>query len=201
MTGASRGIGAAVADALAAAGCEVTGTATSESGAAAISERLGREGAGRVLDVSSDESVAALFSALKADGAEPSVLVNNAGITRDGLIARMKMDDWSAVLDANLTGLFRMCKAASRSMMRARHGRIVNLGSVVGSMGNAGQSNYAAAKAGLLGFSKSLARELAPRGITVNAVAPGFIDTDMTSSLPDDAREQLLFTDSPWPPR
>lgn len=192
VTGASRGIGAAIAAALADAGCEVVGTATSETGAQGIADRLGRGSAGKVVDVASEASVAALFAALKADDFEPSIVVNNAGITRDGLIARMREDDWSSVLEANLGGLFRMCKAASRPMMRARRGRIVNLGSVVGSMGNAGQTNYAAAKAGLLGFTRSLARELAPRGITVNAVAPGFIDTDMTRAISDDGREQLL---------
>ena len=186
VTGASRGIGAAVADAFAEQGARVVGTATSEAGAGAIAARLADGGgSGEVLDVASSESVQALFQRLDEAGAIPGVVVNNAGITRDNLLARMKEDEWSDVIETDLSSLYRVCKAASRSMMKARRGRIVNIGSVVGAMGNPGQSNYAAAKAGMIGFTRALARELGARSITVNAVAPGFIDTDMTRALGD----------------
>jgi 3-oxoacyl-[acyl-carrier protein] reductase len=193
VTGASRGIGAAVADAFAAHGARVVGTATTAAGAQAVSERLAASGGhGEVLDVASTDSVQALFERLEAAGETPGIVVNNAGITRDNLLARMKDDEWNAVIETNLSSLYRVCKAASRSMMKARSGRIVNIGSVVGATGNPGQSNYAAAKAGMIGFTRALARELGARSITVNAVAPGFIDTDMTRSLADSQREQLL---------
>ncbi|MDX1514520.1 MAG: 3-oxoacyl-ACP reductase FabG [Gammaproteobacteria bacterium] len=194
VTGASRGIGAAIAQALSREGARVVGTATTEDGARKISEMLGGEpgrSRGMVLDVASGESVSALFTALESDTLLPSILVNNAGITRDGLLARMGEEDWDAVIDTNLKALYRTCKAAARHLMRAKHGRIINLTSVVGVMGNAGQANYAAAKAGIIGFSRALARELAPRNITVNAVAPGFIDTDMTRALADKQRAAL----------
>ena len=193
VTGASRGIGAAVADAFAAAGARVVGTATGDAGAAAIRDRLaGSGGAGEVVDVARSDSVQALFERLDAAGLTPDIVVNNAGITRDGLLARMKDEDWDAVIETDLGSLFRVCKAATRAMMKARRGRIVNIGSVVGATGNAGQTNYAAAKAGLVGFTRALARELGGRNITVNAVAPGFIDTDMTRALSDAQRDGLL---------
>ena len=192
VTGASRGIGAAIADAFCERGATVVGTATTESGAAAISERLGDRGRGETVDVSSGESVGELFARLNEAGFSPGIVVNNAGITRDNLLARMKDDEWGDVIDTDLTSLYRICKAAARAMMKARTGRIVNVGSVVGSMGNAGQTNYAAAKAGMLGFTRALARELGGRNITVNAVAPGFIDTDMTRGLGEAQRESLL---------
>ena len=193
ISGASRGIGAAIAQAFANDGVKVIGTATSDEGAARISERLESFGGrGEVVDVSNGESVDALFKCLAQDDLMPSIVVNNAGITRDNLLARMKEDEWNDVIETDLGSIYRMCKAASRSMMKARWGRIVNVGSVVGSIGNAGQSNYAAAKAGMLGFSRALARELGGRGITVNAVSPGFIDTDMTRALSDAQREALL---------
>ena len=192
VTGASRGIGLAIADVLADAGSIVIGTATTDSGAKAITARLeARSGRGEVLDVADGESVDALFKQLVASDRAPAIVVNNAGITRDNLLARMKDDEWDAVINTNLGSLFRVCRAATRSMMRQRYGRIVNIGSVVGAMGNAGQSNYAAAKAGLEGFTRALARELAGRNITVNAVAPGFIDTDMTRALSDEQRGAL----------
>ena len=193
VTGASRGIGAAVAEAFVGAGARVVGTATSESGAAAITGRVAASGGrGEVLDVASADSVQALFKRLDADGITPQIVVNNAGITRDNLLARMKDEEWEAVIDTDLSSLFRVCKAATRAMMKARAGRIVNIGSVVGATGNAGQTNYAAAKAGLVGFTRALARELGGRNITVNAVAPGFIDTDMTRALSDAQRDGLL---------
>ena len=193
VTGASRGIGAAVADAFAERGAVVVGTATSEEGAAAIGERLGSDKSrGEMVDVSNGESVAALFARLGEAGLTPGIVVNNAGITRDNLLARMKDEEWGDVINTDLSSLYRVCKSASRAMMKARTGRIVNIGSVVGSMGNAGQSNYAAAKAGMLGFTRALARELGGRGITVNAVSPGFIDTDMTRGLGEAQRESLL---------
>jgi len=193
VTGASRGIGAAVADAFAAHGARVVGTATAEARARAIGERLAaRGGAGEVVDVSDGASVRALFERLAAAQLVPGIVVNNAGITRDNLLARMKDDEWESVIETDLGSLYRVCKAAARPMMKARAGRIVNVGSVVGSMGNAGQTNYAAAKAGMIGFTRALARELGGRGITVNAVAPGFIDTDMTRALGDSQREALL---------
>jgi len=195
VTGASRGIGHAIALSLGGAGAKVIGTATSPEGAARLGEALkshGYNGRGAVLDASSPASIDALMGELEAAGDMPSILVNNAAITRDTLLLRMKPDDWDAVLTTNLTAVFRLSKACVRRMMKERRGRIVNLTSVVGLTGNAGQANYAAAKAGLLGFTKSLAKELASRGITVNAVAPGFIDTDMTRALAGEQREALL---------
>lgn len=190
VTGASRGIGAAIADALADAGAKVIGTATSGEGAEAIGERLGERGEGRVLDVASAESVDALVAGLGKE--VPEILVNNAGIARDNLLLRMKPEEWDAVIETNLTGVFRLCRGLARGMMRRRAGRILNIASVIGVMGNAGQTNYAAAKAGIIGFSKSLAREIGSRGITVNVIAPGFIDTDMTRALGEGERESLL---------
>ncbi len=193
VTGASRGIGAAIADELAAQGATVIGTATSEAGAKAIGERLaGQGGHGRVLDVADPASVEALIDGIASDIGPVSILVNNAGITRDNLLMRMKDEDWQAILDTNLTSVYRTSKAVMRAMMKARKGRIINIASVIGVTGNAGQANYAAAKAGIIGFSKSMAREIGSRGITVNVVAPGFIDTDMTRSLPEDARKGML---------
>jgi 3-oxoacyl-[acyl-carrier protein] reductase len=193
VTGASRGIGAAIADELAAQGATVIGTATSESGAAAIDARMKDAGGhGRMLDVTDGAAVDALIEAIGKEFAPISILVNNAGITRDNLLMRMKDEDWNAILDTNLTSVYRTSKAVMRAMMKARKGRIVNIASVVGVTGNAGQANYAAAKAGIIAFSKSLAKEIGSRGITVNVVAPGFIDTDMTRSLPDSAREALV---------
>lgn len=186
VTGASRGIGAAIAKRLSMSGARVVGTATSNEGARKIDGMIGGHGTGSrgaVLDVTSNASMAALFERLETDSLLPSILVNNAGITRDGLLARMGEEDWDTVLDTNLKALYRTCKACTRHLMRAKRGRIINITSVVGVMGNAGQSNYAAAKAGMIGFTRALARELAPRNITVNAVAPGFIDTDMTRAL------------------
>ncbi len=192
VTGASRGIGADIARALAAAGARVVGTATTDKGAASISAALGDGGRGIVLDVASDESVQqAIADVNDADGA-PTIVVNNAGISRDNLLMRMKPEEWDAVISTNLSGVYRVCKAALRGMMKARHGRIINIASVIGIMGNAGQANYAAAKAGIIGFSKSMAREVGSRNITVNVVAPGFIDTDMTRVLPDDQRAAML---------
>ena len=193
VTGASRGIGAAIADELAAQGATVIGTATSESGANAISQRLAAKGgAGRVLDVNAPGAIEALVDAIGKEFGGLSILVNNAGITRDNLLMRMKDEDWQAILDTNLTSVFRSCKAAMRGMMKARKGRIVNIASVIGVTGNAGQANYAAAKAGIIAFSKSLAKEIGSRGVTVNVVAPGFIDTDMTRELPEDAKNAML---------
>ena len=193
VTGASRGIGAAIAEELAAQGATVIGTATSESGAAAIGERLvAKGGAGRVLDVASGEQIEALIESIAKEFGPVSILVNNAGITRDNLLMRMKDEDWQAILDTNLTSVYRTSKAVMRSMMKARKGRIINIASVIGVTGNAGQANYAAAKAGIIAFSKSLAKEIGSRGVTVNVVAPGFIDTDMTKSLPEDAKNAML---------
>ena len=183
VTGASRGIGAAIADTLAAAGAKVIGTATSESGAAAISERLVQWGGeGRALNSAEPETIEKEFGKL-------DILVNNAGITRDNLLMRMKEEEWDDIMQVNLKSVFRASKAVLRGMMKQRAGRIINITSVVGVMGNAGQTNYAAAKAGLIGFSKSMAREVGSRGITVNCVAPGFIDTDMTRALPEETRK------------
>jgi 3-oxoacyl-[acyl-carrier protein] reductase len=195
VTGASRGIGRAIALELGRRGARVIGTATSEPGAQAIGEALAAEGItgrGVVLDVASQASVDACFKDLEAHEGTPSVLVNNAGVTRDGLLMRMSADDWSTVIETDLSAVYRTCKAVMRGMMKARRGRIVNIASVVGVMGNAGQANYAAAKAGMIGFSKSLAREVGSRGITVNVVAPGFIVTDMTDALGESARAALL---------
>ena len=193
VTGASRGIGAAIADTLAAQGARVIGTATSEAGAQAISARLAaHDGAGRVLDVNDAAAVEALLADIGKEFGTLSILVNNAGITRDNLLMRMKDEDWQAIIDTNLTSVYRTSKAVMRGMMKARHGRIVNIASVIGVTGNAGQANYAAAKAGIIGFSKSLAKEIGSRGVTVNVVAPGFIETDMTRDLPEDARQTML---------
>ena len=192
VTGASRGIGAAIADALVAAGMIVVGTATSEKGAAAIDDRLAASGgAGLVLNVTDEASVNACLEVIKARFGVATVLVNNAGITADNLLMRMKDDEWFSVVDTNLNALYRVCKGAVKGMTRARWGRIINVSSVVGRMGNAGQSNYAATKAGVEGFTRALARELGSRNITVNAVAPGFIETDMTDALGDDAKGTL----------
>lgn len=192
VTGASRGIGRAIAEGFAAQGATVVGTATSEKGAAAISEYLAGKGKGMVLDVSKQESIDAVLEAIKNEFGDVAILVNNAGITRDGLLMRMKDEDWDAIMATNLTSVYRMSKAVMRSMMKARWGRIINISSVVGLSGNPGQCNYSAAKAGVIGFTKSMAREVASRGITVNAVAPGFIATDMTSVLSDDVKNALL---------
>jgi 3-oxoacyl-[acyl-carrier protein] reductase len=192
VTGASRGIGAAIADELAAQGAKVIGTATTENGAAAIGERLSAHGgAGRAVDVSDGAAVDALIDAIAKEFGPISILVNNAGITRDNLLMRMKDEEWQAILDTNLTSVYRTSKAVMRAMMKARKGRIINIASVVGVTGNPGQTNYAAAKAGIIAFSKSLAREIGSRGITVNVVAPGFIDTDMTRALGEDQRKAL----------
>ncbi|MGN6328212.1 MAG: 3-oxoacyl-ACP reductase FabG [Rhodanobacter sp.] len=193
VTGASRGIGAAIADELAAMGATVVGTATSDAGAAAIGERLAANGGhGRKLDVTDGAAVEALVDAIGKEFGAVSILVNNAGITRDQLLMRMKDDDWQAILDTNLTSVYRTSKAVMRGMMKARKGRIISIASVIGLTGNPGQANYAAAKAGIIAFSKSLAREIGTRGITVNVVAPGFIDTDMTRALPEAQKEALL---------
>lgn len=192
VTGASRGIGAAIAEMLAGAGATVVGTATSEKGAQQISAALGQAGRGLVLDIASEDSVQSAFASLQSLEGPPAIVVNNAGITRDNLLLRMKSDEWDEVIATNLSGAYRVCKASLRGMMKARYGRIINIASVVGVMGNAGQANYAAAKAGLIGFTKSLAREVGSRNITVNAVAPGFIDTDMTRDLPEQQKNELL---------
>jgi 3-oxoacyl-[acyl-carrier protein] reductase len=194
VTGGSRGIGRAIAVGLAAAGARVIGTATSEAGAAELTATFtanGLNGRGAVLDVSSDASIDALLADLEATDSMPSILVNNAAITRDGLLLRMKPEDWNQVINTNLTAVFRLSKAVLRPMMKRRHGRIINITSIVGITGNPGQVNYSAAKAGVLGFTKSLAQEVASRGITVNAVAPGFIDTDMTKALTAEQRTAL----------
>lgn len=194
VTGASRGIGAAIAETLAADGATVIGTATSDKGAANISEYLrkkGFSGRGMVLDVTSADSVAALLKSIQAEFGAPEILVNNAGITKDNLLMRMSEEEWFDVINTNLSAVFRLSKACLRGMMKARTGRIVNITSIVGSMGNAGQTNYAATKAGVAGFTRSLAKEVGSRSITVNAVAPGFIDTDMTRSLPEEQKKAL----------
>ena len=192
VTGASRGIGADIAAALVAAGATVVGSATSEGGAQGISETLGNKGRGIVLNIGDAESVDAAIKDVQANEGSPTILVNNAGITRDNLLMRMKTDEWDDVISTNLSGVYRLCKGCLRGMMKAKKGRIINIASVIGIMGNAGQSNYAAAKAGIIGFSKSLAREIGSRNITVNVVAPGFIDTDMTRVLPEDQRDAML---------
>lgn len=192
VTGASRGIGRAIAETLVAKGAKVIGTATSEKGAEAISAYLGDNGKGLMLNVVDSASIDAVLATIRAEFGEIDILINNAGITRDNLLMRMKDDEWQDILDTNLTSVFRLSKAVMRAMMKKRFGRIITIGSVVGTMGNAGQANYAAAKAGLIGFSKSLAREVASRGITVNVVAPGFIETDMTQALTEDQRAGIL---------
>ena len=195
VTGASRGIGQAIALELGARGATVIGTATSDKGAGAITAALGESGVrgtGMVLDVTDADSISAFFKAVQDEYGSPTVLVNNAGITRDNLMMRMKDDEWDAVISTNLSSAFRMSKACLRGMMKARHGRIITISSIIGATGNPGQANYAATKAGVIGFTKSLAREVGSRSITVNAVAPGFIDTDMTRALPEDQRKQLL---------
>ncbi len=195
VTGASRGIGAAIADRLGAAGAIVIGTATSDKGADAISERFkekGIQGTGKCLNVTSKESIEQFIKAVQDEFGAPGILVNNAGITRDNLLMRMNDDEWDEVISTNLSAVYRLSKACLRGMMKARTGRIINVSSVVGSMGNPGQSNYAATKAGVAGFARALASEVGSRGITVNTVAPGFIDTDMTRELPEQQREQLL---------
>ena len=195
VTGASRGIGRAIALELGRRGARVVGTATSEAGAAAIGEALAAasiQGRGVVLDVSNGASVEQCFKDVEAREGTPTILVNNAGVTRDGLLLRMSAEDWQTVIETDLSSVYRTCKAVMRGMMKARRGRIVNIASVVGVMGNAGQANYAAAKAGMIGFTKSLAREVGSRGITVNVVAPGFIVTDMTDALGEVARKALL---------
>lgn len=194
VTGASRGIGAAIADKLGQEGAIVIGTATSDSGAEKISARFaekGIKGAGKVLNVTDADSVAALLKGIQSEFGAPAILVNNAGITKDNLLMRMSDDEWFDVINTNLSAIYRLSKACLRGMMKARWGRIINISSVVGSMGNAGQANYAAAKSGMNGFTRALAREIGSRGITVNAVAPGFIDTDMTKKLPEDQRDTL----------
>jgi 3-oxoacyl-[acyl-carrier protein] reductase len=195
VTGASRGIGQAIAIRLGKLGAKVVGTATSDKGAEAIQSvfsEQGIEGIGMKLDVTDDASIETVMAAVKEQYGTPTILVNNAGITRDNLLMRMKADEWDAVLDTNLSSVYRLSKACLRGMMKAKRGRIVNIASVVGATGNPGQANYCAAKAGMIGFTKSLAREVGSRGITVNAVAPGFIDTDMTRELPDAQREALV---------
>ena len=199
VTGASRGIGAAIADALARCGAVVVGTATSDAGAAAIEARLGAvapAGQGVALDVTDAERCAAVIDEVSRRHGKLSILVNNAGVTRDGLAMRMKDEDWEAVLATNLSAVFRLSRGVLRGMMKARHGRIINITSVVGASGNAGQANYAAAKAGVAGMTRALARELGSRGITVNCVAPGFIDTDMTRAL-GEAQAQALLAQIP----
>lgn len=193
VTGASRGIGRAIAEELAAQGATVIGTATSDNGAAAISEYLAAKGGkGMNLNVTSADSIKDVIKAIETEFGAVSILVNNAGITRDNLLMMMKDEQWDDIIQTNLTSVFRLSKAVIRSMMKARKGRIINIASVVGLTGNPGQTNYAAAKAGIMGFSKSLAREIGSRSITVNTVAPGFIDTDMTRALPEEQREALI---------
>ncbi|OSN01675.1 MULTISPECIES: 3-oxoacyl-ACP reductase FabG [Lonsdalea] len=192
VTGASRGIGRAIAESLVVRGAKVMGTATSEKGAADISGWLGENGKGYVLNVADMSSIEMTLASIKSEFGDIDILVNNAGITRDNLLIRMKDEEWQDVLDTNLRSVFRLSKAVLRSMMKKRFGRIITIGSVVGTSGNPGQSNYSAAKAGLVGFSKSLAQEVASRGVTVNVVAPGFIETDMTRALTDEQRAGIL---------
>ena len=190
VTGASRGIGAAIADTLAQAGATVIGTATGDSGAAAIGERLAQwNGQGRALNAAEADGIENLIADIEKEFGKLDILVNNAGITRDNLLMRMKEEEWDEIMQVNLKSVFRASKAVLRGMMKQRSGRIINITSVVGAMGNAGQANYAAAKAGLMGFAKSMAREVGSRGITVNCIAPGFIDTDMTRALPEEVRK------------
>lgn len=192
VTGASRGIGKEIALKLVGAGATVIGTATTDKGAAAISEYLGDNGKGLALNVTDSDSISSVFKAIKETHGDIDILINNAGITRDNLMMRMKDDEWNDIIDTNLSSVFRLSKSVLRAMMKKRNGRIVNIGSVVGSTGNAGQANYCAAKAGLIGFTKALAKEIASRGITVNSVAPGFIDTDMTKELTDEQKEGIF---------
>jgi 3-oxoacyl-[acyl-carrier protein] reductase len=196
VTGASRGIGKAIAEQLASLGATVVGTATSDSGASAISDYLGNSGMGLRLNVTNDEDLKNTIATINEKYGTIDILINNAGITRDNLIMRMKDDEWNDILDTNLSSVFKLSKAVMRGMMKKKQGRIVSIGSVVGSTGNGGQANYAAAKAAVIGFSKSMAREIASRGITVNVVAPGFIDTDMTRGLTDE-QKTAIFKDIP----
>jgi len=192
VTGASRGIGQAIASEMVSAGYRVLGTATSEVGRQQISDQLGDNGRGYILRLSDDQSVSQCLSALKADNETPLVLINNAGITKDNLMMRMKLEEWHDVLATNLTGVFQLSQGLLRGMMKAKFGRVINISSVVGSMGNPGQSNYGASKAGVEGLTRSLAAEVASRNITVNAVAPGFIATDMTDTLSEAQQAQML---------
>ena len=192
VTGATRGIGRAVAEELVSKGAFVIGTATSEKGAESISAYLGEKGKGLVLNVADQSSIDAVLEQIKQEFGDIDILVNNAGITRDNLLMRMKDEEWFDILQTNLSSVYHLSKAVLRTMMKKRFGRIINIGSVVGSMGNAGQTNYCAAKAGLIGFSKALAKEVASRGITVNVVAPGFIATDMTEVLSEELKNNLL---------
>lgn len=192
VTGATRGLGKAIAQMLAANGAQVIGTATSQSGADSISAYLGQQGRGAVLNVTDDVSITTLLKDISENEGSISILVNNAGITRDQLLMRMKDSDWDDIIQTNLTSVFKLSKAVMRPMMKAHYGRIITITSVVGVMGNAGQANYAAAKAGVIGFSKSMAREVGSRGITVNCIAPGFIDTDMTKDLPENIKSAML---------
>lgn len=192
VTGATRGIGREVAEELASKGAFVIGTATSEKGAESISAYLGEKGRGLVLNVADQASIDAVLEYIKQEFGDIDILVNNAGITRDNLLMRMKDEEWFDILQTNLSSVYHLSKAMLRTMMKKRFGRIINIGSVVGSMGNAGQTNYCAAKAGLIGFSKALAKEVASRGITVNVVAPGFIATDMTDVLSEELKNNLL---------
>lgn len=192
ITGASRGIGQAIAEKFVTNGAKVIGTATTEKGAEAISKSLGEHGKGLVLNVTDAHSIDQSLDIIRSEVGEIDILINNAGITRDNLLMRMKDEEWQNVIDTNLTSVYRLSKAVLRAMMKKRYGRIITVGSVVGTMGNAGQTNYATAKAGLIGFSKSLSREVASRGITVNVVAPGFIETDMTRALTDEQRSGIL---------
>jgi len=195
VTGASRGIGAAIADLLGSRGATVIGTATSDAGADKISARLAEKsikGQGMVLNVTSNESVAQVLKAIEETYGTPTILVNNAGITKDNILMRMKDEEWYEVIDTNLNAVYRLCRNIVRGMTKARWGRIINISSVVGAMGNAGQANYAATKAAVGGFSRALAKELGSRNITVNAVAPGFIETDMTKDLPENLKDSML---------
>lgn len=195
VTGASRGIGRAIAESLGKAGATVIGTATSENGAAAITayfKEAGINGVGKMLNVTDTDSIDSVLKEITTEFGAITVLVNNAGITRDNLMLRMKEEEWSDIMTTNLTSVFRLSKACLKGMMKGRHGRIISISSVVGATGNAGQANYAAAKAGVVGFSKSLAQEIGSRGITVNVVSPGFIDTDMTRELPEEQRKKLM---------
>lgn len=192
VTGASRGIGRAIAEKLAEDGFFVVGTATTDSGATAITSYLGEQGKGLKLDVADADSIASVMDTINANFGAPMVLVNNAGVTRDNLLMRMKDDEWNDIINTNLSSVYRMSKAVLRGMMKVKTGRIINISSVVGATGNAGQANYAAAKAGMIGFAKSMAKEVGSRNITVNTVAPGFIDTDMTKDLSEDIKTALL---------